>query len=136
MRSETQEYDLAGQVIGCAMAVHRELGHGFNEKVYKTALTIELNEQGFTTAVEKQINVSYKGHHVGEYFADILVNSSLILELKAVQTLSTAHEAQLVNYLTATNIEEGLLLNFGTTSLQFKKKFKTFKESTPPKLQP
>lgn len=131
MTKQTQEYDLAGKVIGCAMTVHRELGHGFNEKVYKQALAIELAEHNISAEVEKQIKVFYKGHQVGEYYADTLVNNSLVLELKAVQELSDAHEAQLVNYLTATNLEEGLLVNFGSPSLQFKKKFKTFRPRKP-----
>jgi GxxExxY protein len=127
MEPDETHYDLTGQIIGLAMAVHRELGHGFNENVYKQALAIELAEHNLSVEVEKQLKVLYKGHEVGEYYADLLVNNSLVLELKAVQALCEAHEAQLVNYLTATNIEEGLLINFGSPSLEFKKKFKTFR---------
>ena len=131
MPTEPQEYALAGQVSGCAMTVHCELGHGFNENVYKQALAIELTEHNFSVEIEKQVKVFYKGHEVGEYYADLLVNDSLVLELKSVQALCEAHEIQLVNYLTATSLEEGLLLNFGSPSLQFKKKFKTFRPRKP-----
>jgi GxxExxY protein len=137
MITQNSDYDLAGQVIGCAMEVHRELGHGFNEKVYKNALAIELRKQGFDVEVEKKIKVDYKGCLVGDFAADIIVKEELILELKAVENLCPAHEAQLVNYLKATNTVNGLLINFGAASLQFKKKFKEYqpKPTTPPKLQ-
>ena len=120
------KYDLAGQVIGCAMEVHSELGHRLNESVYKKSLAIELGTKGLDVIIEKQIRVFYKGHDVGHFAADIFVNQLLIIELKAVQHLLDEHEAQLVNYLSATNTEEGLLLNYGSKSLQFKKKFKTY----------
>jgi len=127
--TKSQKYDLAGQIIGCAMEVHREMGHGFNENVYKNALTIELRNQGFTVELEKQIKVYYKGHIVGNYAADVYVNEIIILELKSTRTLAPEHEVQLVNYLTATGIEAGLLINFGAKSLEFKKKFKDYKST-------
>jgi len=129
--SQKQTYDLAGLVIGCAMEVHRELGHGFCESVYQNALMVELSAKGFEVQSEHKIKVYYKGHAVGDFSADILVNNSLILELKATRTLNDAHEVQLVNYLTATNQAEGLLINFGANSLQFKKKFKNYKPTKP-----
>jgi len=137
MPDPNSDYDLAGQVIGCAMEVHRQLGYGFNEKVYKNALAIELKEKGFEIEVEKKIKVYYKATVVGDFAADIMVENELILELKAVKSLNPAHEAQLVNYLKATNTANGLLINFGSSSLQFKKKFKDYnlKQSPPPKLQ-
>jgi GxxExxY protein len=121
------KYDLAGAVIGYAMEVHSELGHGLNESVYQKSLAIELSTNGFEVILEKKIKVFYKGHDVGHFSADLLINKSLIIELKAVQHILKEHEAQLVNYLTATNTEEGLLINFGAPSLQFKKKYKTYK---------
>ncbi len=127
--TKSQKYDLAGQIIGCAMEVHREMGHGFNENVYKNALAIELQEEGFTVELEKQIKVYYKGHIVGNYAADVYVNEIIILELKSTRTLSPEHEVQLVNYLTATGITDGLLINFGAKSLEFKKKFKDYKST-------
>lgn len=120
----TKNYDLAGQVIGLAMQVHRTLGPGFLESVYQTALGHELAKAGLQVQSQQRIAVNYDGILVGDFVADLIVNHSLILELKAVQALAIAHEVQLVNYLTATGLDEGLLLNFGADSLQFKKKFR------------
>lgn len=125
--SHEHNYDLAGQVIGCAMEVHRELGHGFCESVYHNALAFELTSKGFEVLSEHKIKVFYKNHIVGDFSADLFVNQSLIVELKAVSAVNEAHEVQLVNYLNATNQPEGLLINFGAASLQFKKKFKDYK---------
>jgi len=130
MNQDTQQYDLPGQVIGLAMEVHRELGHGFNEIVYQNSLALELRNNGFNVEIEKKIKVYYKGHEVGDFATDIMVNEILILELKAVQNIIEAHETQLVNYLTATGTSEGLLINFGAPSLQFKKKFKDYQPPT------
>lgn len=127
--TKSEKYDLAGRIIGCAMEVHREMGHGFNENVYKNALAIELREQGFTVELEKQIKVYYKGHIVGNYAADVYVNEIIILELKSIRALAPEHEVQLVNYLTATGITDGSLINFGAKSLEFKKKFKDYKST-------
>jgi GxxExxY protein len=118
------EYDLAGKVIGLAMQVHSTLGAGFVESVYENALCVELSAAQLDYERQKSLKVLYKQKIVGEFVTDILVNQALIIELKAVQTLLPIHEVQLVNYLTATGIEEGLLLNFGAESLQFKKKFR------------
>ena len=126
------KYDLAGKVIGCAMRVHRELGPGFLEKVYQKAMAIELAEAGLEFEVEKRIRVRYREQVIGDYVADIVVcdkESAIIVELKAVIALTTAHEVQLVNYLTATGIAVGLLLNLGGESLQFKKKYGKFRQN-------
>src|SRR5437764_991382 len=117
-----QEYDLAGRVIGCAMKVHRALGSGFLESVYRNALAVELTKEGIPRALEQPIKVMYSGVEVGSYFVDVLVANCLIVELKAVEQLVIAHEVQIVNYLTATGIDTGLLLNFGSKSLQYKRK--------------
>jgi GxxExxY protein len=130
---ELPEYDLAGKVIGLAMAVHRELGPEFLESVYENALCLELADSQISFERQRGLEVFYKERSVGQYSADIVVESALIVELKAVQNLIVAHEVQLVNYLNATKIEEGLLLNFGTTSLQFKKKFRQFQQNPSPK---
>ena len=121
------DYDLAGKVIGAAMEVHRFLGPGFVESVYENALLVELAASQLTFESQKELNVIYKGQSVGEFLADIIVDMALVVELKAVQSLLPIHEVQLVNYLTATGIEEGVLLNFGAESLQFKKKFRKLK---------
>ena len=119
-----EEYDLCGRAIGAAMTVHSTLGPGFLESVYQNALIWELRKAGLKSEAEKPISVHYDGQLVGAFTADMLVNDSVILELKAIQTLAKAHEVQLVNYLVATNIDEGLLVNFGAERLQFKKKFR------------
>jgi GxxExxY protein len=119
------EYDLAGQVIGLAMKVHRTLGPGFLESVYQKALLYELAKAGFKVASDQLIQVHYEGVIVGDFKADLIVNDELIVELKAVSGLIVEHEVQLVNYLTATGKDLGLLVNFGGRSLEFKKKFRT-----------
>ena len=118
------DYDLAGKVIGAAMEVHRFLGPGFVESVYENALLVELAASQLKFESQKALKVIYKNQCVGDFVADIIVDKALIIELKSVQSLLPVHEVQLVNYLTATGIEEGVLLNFGSESLQFKKKFR------------
>ena len=122
------DYDLAGKVIGAAMEVHRCLGPGFVESVYENALAIESEALKFTAERQKPIEVKYKEQCVGNFVADLVINQTLIVELKAVQTILPIHEVQLVNYLTATGLDEGVLLNFGSESLQFKKKFRKPKQ--------
>ncbi len=101
------------KIIKCFYETYNTLGYGFLEKVYENALIKELRTNGFHCESQKKITVSYKGDKVGEYFADILIDSEIILELKATEALCKEHEYQLINYLKATNIELGLLLNFG-----------------------
>jgi GxxExxY protein len=113
--------ELTQQIIKAAQNVHNELGYGFLEKVYHNAMVMELRKMGLDIVPEKPISVYYDGQAVGEYFADIVVADKVILEIKAVQTINAAHEAQMVNYLKATNIDVGLLLNFGE-SLEVKRK--------------
>ena len=120
---------LTQQIIGLAMKVHRVLGPGFLESVYRKALLIELCKAGLRADEEKRISVLYEGVSVGDFAADILVEDKVILELKAVETLVKAHEVQTVNYLTATGRDIGLLINFGSERLQFKRKFRQRKEA-------
>lgn len=120
-------YDLAGKVIGCAMKVHSALGPGFLESVYQNALILELREAGHQVEPEKPIVVKYRETVVGSFIADLFVDESLIVENKAIQKLAPAHEVQVVNYLTATGVNEGLLLNFGAARLEYKKKYRLFK---------
>ena len=118
-------YDqLTQQIIGLAMKVHRVLGPGFLESVYLKALLIELRKAGMQAEEEKRIGVLYEGASVGEFAADILVEDRVILELKAVESLRKAHEVQTVNYLTATGLDTGLLINFGSERLQFRRKYR------------
>lgn len=118
--------DLTRTIIGCAYTVHNILGPGFLEKVYENALRIELEKQGLTVRQQEPINVAYDGQLVGQYYADLWVAGRIIVELKAVQALAREHEVKLVNYLTATGIDNGLLLNFGP-SVQVKRKFREYK---------
>jgi GxxExxY protein len=111
-------------VIGAAMAVHRALGPGFLESVYQKALAVELKSLGISFREQAPRVVVYRGEVVGEFVADIVVEDGLIVELKSTLTLATMHEVQLVNYLSATGIEHGLLINFGAPSLEFRRKFK------------
>jgi GxxExxY protein len=100
-------------IIKCFYNVYNILGFGFLEKVYENALYNELTDAGFSCERQKQIAVFYKGREVGEYYADILVDDTIILELKTSESICKEHEYQLINYLRATNLEVGLLLNFG-----------------------
>jgi GxxExxY protein len=113
--------ELTERIIKAAHNVHNELGYGFLEKVYHNAMVLELRKMGLQAVSEKPVSVCYDGQRVGEYFADIIVDEKVILEIKAVEAVNRAHEAQLVNYLKATNIDVGLLLNFGK-SLEVKRK--------------
>ena len=105
--------DLTEQIIGAFYAVYSVLGYGFLENVYVKALVIELKNRGMNAQKEFPIEVYYAGQKVGEYYADLIVNDLVILEIKAVKSLIDEHEAQLLNYLKATPYEVGLLLNFG-----------------------
>jgi GxxExxY protein len=105
--------ELTDQVIKAFYKVLNTLGFGFLEKVYQNALFIELRNLGLQCETQKQIKVNYEGYEVGVYYPDIIVNDLLILELKAAESVAEEHELQLINYLKATEIEIGLLLNFG-----------------------
>ena len=122
---------LTETIIGCAMKVHRTLGPGFLESVYQKALAHELRTAGLTVECEKPIQVTYDGVVVGDFLENILVEGVVMVENKAVQALNPAHEVQLVNYLTATGIEIGLLLNFGGERLEFKRKYRSYKPKQP-----
>ena len=120
--------DLIRQVMNCAVNIRRQLGPGYLEGVYKNAMLVELRKWKLDYEVEKPINVYYEGILVGEFKADIVVEKLLILELKAVNSLHIAHEVQLVNYLTATGIDNGLLINFGAEELQMKRKYRIYRK--------
>ena len=118
--------ELTEKAIGCAYRVHNELGAGFLEKVYENALRLELAEAEITAKQQHPIPVTYHGRLVGDFCADLMMEDRLIIELKAVQKLAREHEVQLVNYLTATGIDDGLLVNFGS-SVEVKRKFRKYK---------
>ena len=128
------EKKLTELIIGLAMKVHRELGPGFVEFVYRNALVHELRRAGLSVEIEKPLKVRYDGVIVGEFSADLFVDGWLILELKAVSILTTEHEVQTVNCLTAVKQDFGLLLNFGSRSFEFKRKHRRTASRTPPNL--
>jgi len=113
--------ELSKKIIAAAYEVHNELGHGFLEKVYKNALAAELKDVGVKCNLEVPLQVSYHGTIVGEYAADIVVDNKIIVEIKAVSKLNPVHEVQLVNYLKATGLHVGLLINF-SESVQVKRR--------------
>lgn len=117
------------KVIQCVYNVRLQLSSGFLETVYQKALLIELSKQNIQAEAEVPVDVYYDDSVVGEYRADIVVEKKVILEIKAIQHLLPVHEAQLVNYLTATKIDCGLLINFGGERLEIKRKYRTYKKT-------
>jgi GxxExxY protein len=111
--TEILHKELSESILKVFYEVYNELGYGFLEKVYQNAMYLELKSQGFKVEPQRQIKVYYKNELVGDFFADLLINDVIILELKACESLVKAHYVQTLNYLKATNIEIGLLLNFG-----------------------
>ena len=122
-----EDKELTERIIACAFKVHQNLGAGFLEKVYENALLIALQKFGLRAKQQAPVTVWYEHQLVGEYYADLLVEDKVICELKAVQSLLPEHETQLVNYLVATGINTGLLLNFGK-SVTVKRKFKEYRK--------
>jgi GxxExxY protein len=122
--------DITGAIIKAFYKVYNTLGYGFLEKVYENALVIELAEMGLHAEQQKPISVYYRDRLVGEYYADLVVNNAVITELKSVERISPAHEAQLVNYLKATRFEVGLVINFGPTA-EYKRRIFDRKPTTP-----
>ena len=118
--------DLTHTVIGCAYKVHNILGPGFLEKVYERALKLELDRLGIDVQQQGKLPVWYQGQSVGVFFPDLWIDKQLIIEIKAVQNLILEHETQLIHYLTATGVETGLLINFGS-SVQVKRKFRDYR---------
>jgi GxxExxY protein len=113
--------ETTSKIIGAIYEVHSVLGPGFLEAVYQKALVRELQLRGLYLEEQKELHVIYKGEDVGLYFPDILVEHEVIIELKAVDALKPVHQAQLINYLKATGIRVGLLVNFGSVSAEFKR---------------
>ena len=131
MNSATSPTDeLTGKIIGAAMKVHSTLGFGFVESVCENSLAHELRKDGIKAEQQVPIKVYYDGIVVGDSKADLVVDDTVILELKAVEKSSTIHEVQLVNYLNGIGKEVGLLLNFGARSLEFKRKYRRPKEDS------
>jgi len=113
MNADFKHFQLTQQIIGVYFDVYNELGMGFLESVYQKSLALALKSAGLEACSHIDIPVWFRGHQVGQFEGDLLVEKSVLLELKAARALNSAHQAQLLNYLRATEIEVGLLLNFG-----------------------
>ena len=113
--------NLTRSIIGCAFEVINDLGHGFLEAVYENALMVALEDKGLSAESQKSIGVRFRGRPVGIYYADLIVEDKVLVELKAVSNLAPEHSAQVINYLNATGIKVGLLINFGNPRLQYKR---------------
>jgi GxxExxY protein len=133
METQLLHHEITEKIIKAFYTVYNSLGYGFLERVYEHAMAIELRKLGLTVLEQSPINVYYKGILVGEYFADLLVEGLVIVELKAADGIVEEHEAQLLNYLKATDIEVGLLLNFGPKP-QIKRKIFTNDQKKQPGL--
>ncbi len=113
MNTDFKYKEMTEKIIAIFYRVYNKLGYGFLEKVYENAMLIEFKKDGVSVTAQHVIHVMYEGEVVGEYYADIMVENKVIVEIKATKILGIEHEAQLLNYLKATDIEIGLLLNFG-----------------------
>ncbi len=113
--------ELSYEIMASVFEVHNILGSGFLEKVYEKALLKELVLRGLNVESQKEIKVLYKGEDVGVYFADLIVDGKILLELKSVESLGRFHKAQVLNYLNATGLELGLLINFGKERVEYKR---------------
>ncbi len=118
--------ELISQIIDSAYSVRMVLGPGFLESVYRNALGVELTKRNIPYDLEYPMNVYYKDEVVGEFRADMIVDHRVIVELKAVNSLVSAHEVQLVNYLTATQLDNGILINFGSPKIEIKRKYRLY----------
>ena len=116
-----QHEELTQAIIGCAFEVINELGAGFLESVYEKAMVFALRQRGINVASQHPIMVYFRGDCVGEFFADLYVENAVIVELKAVKAIMPEHQAQIINYLIATRVDVGLLINFGNPKLEYKR---------------
>jgi GxxExxY protein len=125
---------LTHKIIGCAMEVHNTIGNGFQEIVYQRSLAIEMSLLGISFEQEKEMNILYKGEYVGGRRVDFFVEEQVMLEIKAVEKIEDVHKNQAINYLEMYNIADGLLINFGASSLEFKRVYN--KKLIKPKAHP
>lgn len=130
IKSEYKYSELTSKIIRCAFEVHKILGNEFQEVIYQRAMAVELEECGVGFAREFDMPIFFKGRHIGSRRVDFLIENAVSVELKAITTLNDDHLAQGINYLEAYNLEVGMLINFGSPSLQFKRLMnKKFKDS-------
>ena len=116
--------ELTEKIIACAYTVYNKMGYGYLESVYERCMLIELADIGLKTEAQKPLKVLYKGQIVGDFVADVIVNDTVIVELKSVSKIVKAHEIQLVNYLVSTGKPVGLILNFAKDKVEVKRKVK------------
>lgn len=126
--NEMLHKELTGAILKLYYEVYNELGYGFLERVYQNALFYELKANGFKVEAQKRISVYYKNMVIGDYFADLIVNDSVILELKAVESLAKEHHYQIINYLRGTECEVGLVLNFGRKAQFMRRVYENYKK--------
>jgi GxxExxY protein len=124
IKDEYPESELTGKIIGCALEVHKILGNGFQEVIYQRALAIEMKQQGLEFSREHEMEIFYKNEYVGTRRVDFFVEEKIMVEIKAIIQLEDVHLAQAINYLEAYGMKIGLLINFGSRSLQFKRVMK------------
>jgi len=129
IKNEYPESELTGKIIGCAMEVHKILGNGFQEVIYQRALEIEMRNQSLEFSREHEMEIFYKGQVIGQRRVDFFVAEKIMVELKAIIQLEDVHLAQAINYLEAYKMQIGLLINFGSQSLQFKRVMKPIRKS-------
>ncbi|MEZ6096083.1 MAG: GxxExxY protein [Pirellulaceae bacterium] len=130
-RTELQHSEITEAIIGCAFQVSNELGTGFLESVYEKSLAMLLREKGLSCSSQHPIQVKFRGVVVGEFVADLLVEGKVVVKLKAVKGIAPEHQAQVINYLKATEMDVGLLINFGCPRLEFKRFTRASKSENP-----
>jgi len=123
LRNKDEIDKLTHKIIGCAMQVHRIVGNGFQEVIYQRALAIEFRHQGIEFVREMEMDLFYREQHIGKRRVDFFVEGQVMVEIKAIEKLEGVHKAQAINYCEAYNIADGLLINFGRTSLDFNRVF-------------
>lgn len=119
--SRLEHADLTGAIIGCAFEVINELGAGFLESVYERAMCIALAQKGIVVRCQHPMTVTFRGQSCGDFYADLLVEDRVVVELKAAKAIAPEHQAQIINYLKATGFDVGLLINFGNPKLEYKR---------------
>jgi GxxExxY protein len=120
-KRELIHFDISEKIIGCCFEIMKELGSGFLEKVYKNALFLAMKQKGLNVLTEQAFEVTFRGHKIGRYVADLIVENLIVIELKCASTLMSEHQAQVINYLKVSGIPVGLLINFGHQKLEYKR---------------
>ena len=123
--------ELTHRIIGCAYQVYNQLGFGFLENVYRKAMILELAKNGLRSEEEKPLKVYYDNQVVGDFYADLFIEDEIIVELKSIQNIIKEHEVQLVNYLNVLKKEVGLLINFGPSGVEIKRKYRSLRQDQP-----